>query len=113
MGKRMRKRKIAGFVIGFLVLILGVRVVFAFTRFSMIQRSFGSIAVGESRRAVVHELGMPNYHAGDCGLIGSPPPQCVLEYVYSNPMAPMAPDYYVVSFSSDEQVIGTIHLQSP
>jgi len=56
---------------------------------------------------------MPNYHAGACGEIGSAQKDCALEYVYSHPFAPYAPEYYVVSFSPDDRVIDSKHLISP
>lgn len=38
---------------------------------------------------------------------------CATEYVYSHPLAPFLPDYYVFSFSADGRVIQAIHLVSP
>lgn len=96
-----------------IVLVLVVRAVFAFTRYSKVERGFASVHVGESRAAVIAKIGKPNYYAGKCGVISSPDKNCALEYVYSHPFAPIVPDYYIVSFSPDDRVIEAEQWNSP
>jgi hypothetical protein len=88
-----------------IVLVLSVRTVVAFARFSRVKREFVSVQNGESRASVITKLGKPNYYAGAGGVIHIPDKNCAAEYVYSNPFAPLVPDYYIVSFSSDDRVI--------
>jgi hypothetical protein len=58
-------------------------------------------------------MGKPNYYSGKCGVISIPSSDCVLEYVYSHPFAPIIPEYKVVSFSRDDRVIAAEELDSP
>jgi hypothetical protein len=107
-----RRRVVAILGISFL-LLLALRTALSFRRFAGVERNFGSIHDGESRSSVIRRLGTPNYHAGKCGVIANSPPTCAIEYVYSHPFAPLLPDYYVVSFSADDQVIAADRLTSP
>jgi hypothetical protein len=85
----------------------------AFARYAKVEQRFESIQLGDSRVGVIQRIGNPNYYAGKCGVIHSPEKNCVLEYIYSHPLAPIVPDYYVVSFSSDDRVIEAVQLNSP
>jgi hypothetical protein len=58
-------------------------------------------------------MGKPNYYAGRCGVIHVPDKRCAVEYVYSHPFAPLVPEYYIVSFSSDDRVIEADQWDSP
>jgi hypothetical protein len=100
-------------ILAAIVLVLAVRTVFVFARYSRVERVFASIQVGESRAAVIKQIGKPNYHGGKCGVIHVPDKNCSLEYVYSHPFAPIVPDYYIVSFSSDDHVIEADQWNSP
>jgi hypothetical protein len=102
---RMRKRTIVSLVLACLLLILGFKAVVSFARFSKVKRGVNSVLVGQSRLAIVQKLGRPNYYSGSCGMIHNPPQRRVLEYVYGPPFAPLVPEYYIVSFSSDDRVI--------
>jgi hypothetical protein len=109
----MRKWKIFWLVCALLLLILGLRTAISFARWAKVERGFESIQVGQSRLTVVGKLGRPNYHSGPCGVIAVPLKACALEYVYGHPFAPIVPDYYIVSFSSGEQVIEADRWSSP
>jgi|ERR1700734_2910071 hypothetical protein len=109
----MRKRTIISLALACLLLTLGLKAAVSFARFSNLERHFDSVAVGQSRLAVVEKLGRPNYYSGSCGEIHNPPHGCVLEYVYSHPFAPLIPEYYIVSFSSDDRVIQADPWMSP
>jgi hypothetical protein len=108
-----RKARIASAIAIAVLVGLSLRVVLAFERFSRVEGSFASIRIGDSRQSVVATLGKPNYHAGGCGVIHVPLKNCALEYVYSHPFAPLLPDYYVVSFSTDDRVIEAERWTSP
>ena len=97
-----------------LLLLIGIRGVIAFHRFSVVEQNFDSIRAGDLRESVAARFGKPNYHAGPCnGADFDPTEGCVTEYVYSHPFAPLLPDYYVVWFTSDDRVIAADHLPSP
>ena len=109
----LRSTRIILISVAGIVLLLAVRTVFAFVRYSQVERGFASVHVGESRAAVITTIGKPNYHAGKCGVIHFPDKGCSLEYVYSHPFAPIVPDYYIVSFSPDDRVIEADQWNSP
>jgi hypothetical protein len=98
----------ARFAVIFRVVVLaalGTKMMFAFRKFSRIEREFGFIEQGETRDSVNRRYGKPNYHQGKCGVIHVPKKNCTIEYVYSHPFAPLIPEYYIVSFGNDDQVI--------
>ena len=109
----MTKRRIATATILALLLLVSLRAVISFVRFSRVEQHFTSIQAGQSRASVAASFGMPNYHAGSCSQDFGYPKSCSSEYVYSHPLAPILPEYYVVWFSSDDRVIDTEHLISP
>jgi hypothetical protein len=96
-----------------LLFAVAVKTIVAFARFPKAEREFASIQNGESRSSVIARLGIPNYHAGRCGVIHFPDKNCAVEYVYSHPFAPLVPEYYIVSFSSDDRVIEADQWDSP
>jgi hypothetical protein len=108
-----RKIRIALTLTVGILLILTVKAVVAFARFSWVEREFASVQDGQSRASVIAKMGKPNYYAGKCGVIHFPDKNCALEYVYSHPFAPMIPEYYIVSFSSDDRVIEADQWDSP
>src|ERR1700721_126169 len=110
---RMRKRAIFALVCDFLFLILGVRKAISFVRWARVERGFGSVQVGQTRLAGVSKPRKPNYYSGRCGVIANPPPACSTEYVYGHPFAPLAPEYYIVFFSSDERAFQADRWSSP
>jgi hypothetical protein len=110
---RMRKRTIFALVCVVFLLGFTLKVRLSFARWAKVQREFESVQVGQSRLTIVGKLGKPNYYSGRCGVIANPLPTCTLEYVYGHPFSPLNPDYYVVSFSSDERVIQADRWSSP
>jgi hypothetical protein len=92
---------------------IGVRVAYSFVRFSIVENRISQIKAGQPRTFVVSKLGMPNYHAGACGEIGRSDKNCALEYDYSHPLAPFIPEYQVIQFSADDQVIAVEEWDSP
>ena len=109
----LRRTRIILISVAGIVLLLAVRTVFAFVRYSQVERGFASVHLGESRAGVIAKIGRPNYYAGKCGVIHFPGKDCSLEYVYSHPFAPIVPDYYIVSFSADHRVIEAGPFDSP
>ena len=109
----MRKRKVAGLVCLTFLLATTLRASVLIARFAKVQREFSSLQIGQSRQSVVSKLGKPSYYSGRCGVIATPLPNCSLEYIYAPPLAPFYPDYYVVSFSSDDQIIDADRYPSP
>jgi hypothetical protein len=109
----MRKSAIAVRITIAILLLAAVRTCVVFHRFGVVQRRFSSIQPLQSHDFVIAQLGKPNYHQGSCGVILAPLPNCNSELVYSHPLAPLMPEYYIVSFSSDDRVIGTNYTTSP
>ena len=95
------------------LLALAVRTIYAFARFSKVEQHFASVHYGDTLASVVRGMGKPNYHLGRCGVIHVPDKRCAVEYVYSHPLAPLVPEYYIVSFSSDGSVIEADRWDSP
>lgn len=109
-----RFRRLAAITSVVIVLLVGARMAVAFHRFARIEREFKSVQAGQARSSVLEVLGTPNYRLGECGTLGDgAPPGCTLEYVYSYPLAPLVPNYYVVYFSANERVVDTAFLSSP
>ncbi len=108
-----RNVRIALTIAACVLLVLTVRTVVAFARFSKVEREFSFVQDGQSRAAVITKIGKPNYYAGKCGVIHVPIKTCAVEYVYSHPFAPLIPEYYIVSFSSDDRVIEADQWDSP
>ncbi len=111
MTKRFRRLTAITSVV--IVLLVGARMALAFHRFARIEREFKSVQAGQLRSSVVEVLGTPNYRLRACGTLGGNPPGCTLEYVYSHPLAPLVPNYYVVYFSANDRVLDTAFLSSP
>jgi hypothetical protein len=108
-----RNTRIALMFAAGVLLALAARTVFVFARYSKIKKQFASVQIGESRPSVIAKMGKPNYHAGKCGVIHVPDKACAVEYVCSHPFAPLIPEYYIVSFSSDDRVIEADEWDSP
>jgi len=106
-------RRLAAITSFGIVLVVGSQIGTAYYRFAKIEREFKSVHAGQARSSVVELFGMPNYRMGRCGTLSSPPPGCTMEYVYSDPLAPWVPDYYVVYFAADDRVLETAYLSSP
>jgi hypothetical protein len=96
-----------------ILLVVALRTAVSFRRFSRVERRFASVQNGESRASIVAKMGTPNYYAGKCGVIHVPDKRCALEYVYSHPFAPLIPEYYIVSFSTDDRVVEADQWRSP
>jgi hypothetical protein len=110
----MKTKRVLWSMCAALLLLISIRGVLAFHRFSAVEQNFDSIRSGDSRESVATGFGKPNYHAGPCSNASWDYPKgCTSEYVYSHPFAPLVPDYYAVWFSSDDRVIAADHLPSP
>jgi hypothetical protein len=96
-----------------ILITLTVKTLVAFRRFSNVKREFPTIQNGGSRASVIARIGKPNYYEGRCGVIHFPDKNCAHEYVYSHPFAPLIPQYYIVSFSSDGHIIEANRWDSP
>ncbi len=88
-----------------IVLVLAAHTVVAFRRYRRAERSYEAVEIGDTRASVTSRMGKPNYHAGKCGVIHFPAKTCAVEYVYSHPLAPLVPVYYIISFAQDDRVI--------
>jgi hypothetical protein len=108
-----RNTRIALMFAAGVLLALAARTVVAFARYSKVEKQFASVQIGEPRASVIAKMGTPNYHAGKCGVIHFPDKICAVEYVYSHPFAPLIPEYYIVSFASDDRVIEADQWDSP
>jgi hypothetical protein len=78
--------------------------------------SFRTIAKGMSEGAVVSILGRPR-EIRDCSpgefMATAGIPDCVETYVYASAWAPLIPEYPVVWFNRDKQVIDKYVFESP
>src|SRR4051812_34415058 len=108
-----KKRKVLLVLIGSAMFTSAARLSYSYIRFSRVEARFHRLKPGSSRQDVLKILGEPNYHDGPCNsgfhatLRG-----CAREFVYSNPLAPIVPEYYVVSFSKEDRLIDAIRLAS-
>ena len=96
-----------------LVVVIGYRLNVAFERFSNVEHQFVSIHAGDSQESVKAKIGPPSRYSGTCGTIGVARKGCASEWVYSDPLAPINPHYYVVSFSADDHVVSAEEWASP
>jgi hypothetical protein len=108
-----RNLRVGLILVAVVLVALAGRAVFAFVRYSKAERYFASVQMGDSRASVIARMGKPNYHAGGCGVMHFPGEECAIEYVYSHPLAPLVPEYYIVSFSLDDRVIEADKWDSP
>jgi hypothetical protein len=109
----MRTKRVLGAVLIALFVFIGIRLADSFTRFWKVEKQFAQIEIGKSQSYVVANIGRPNYYVGSCGSIMPSVKSCFVEYIYSHPFAPYMPDYYIVEFSSDGNVVYTYHTVSP
>jgi hypothetical protein len=89
------------------------KIAYSFAQYAKVESRISEIKQGQSRAFVISRIGMPNYHAGACGEIGPAWHGCATEYVYSHPLAPLIPEYHVVTFSADDKVIASEEWDSP
>jgi hypothetical protein len=95
--------------------LLGAALVASCTaRQRFLENQFTNVATGMSSMQVVAALGKPTT-VTRCGEAGGTEDltQCARDFVYSDPLAPMIPRYYVVSFGGDGRVLHTAVLTSP
>ena len=99
---------------GILLLVAAVafKLSISYERFSQVQHHFESVHSGDSPDSVRLRLGRPNYYSGKCGKIVGAKQGCAMEWVYSDPLAPISPHYYVISFSADDRVLNAAELDS-
>jgi hypothetical protein len=96
-----------------LVVLAAGRVGYAYHRFNSVARTFDLVKEGDSNELVLSTLGKPNYHSGDCRKDLQIAGDCASELIYSYPLAPWVPEYYVVDFSPQGKVIAHGHSISP
>ena len=83
-----------------------------FLRNSRIAARYKVVSVGASKEQVVHLLGTPSW-VEPCGKsFGTPKPNCT-EYIYRNSFAPLAPEYYSVTFDTSGHVVDKYVYSSP
>lgn len=93
--------------------LLIAKVSYGYHRLRQVALAFDSVQVADSRESVIEKLGKPNYHSGACLQDLSFSRGCAQELVYSDPLAPLLPEYYVVDLSAQGRVINADHLISP
>jgi hypothetical protein len=108
-----KKKKAFAILISSALFTSAARFSYSYLRFHAVGSRIHRIKIGETRQQVRKILGSPNYHDGPCkDEIRTPLKGCEWEYVYSYPLAPLIPDYYVVSFSRDDRVIESVSFTS-
>jgi HAMP domain-containing protein len=94
-------------------LLAAALVVSCTVRQRFLEDHFADVAKGMPSTQVMAALGGPTSvtRCGEAG--GEILAQCAREFVYSDPLAPLIPRYYVVSFGKDGRVLSTSVLTSP
>src|ERR1700722_4757081 len=93
--------------------VVAVSILWPLFRYRRIEKSFQQVADGTSRDNVLSLMGHP-WKDERCGeYLGGSAPNCVEEFVFANPLAPLVPEYWVLQFDSEHRVISHEHLQSP
>jgi hypothetical protein len=106
------KRSLSLVTLGFLFLVV-VAIVWPIVRVHQLEKSFGEVKIGDTKSRVRKRMGAP-WKDEECGkYLGGRPVGCVTEFIYAHPYAPYAPEYWEISFDSNNQTISNIHLVSP
>jgi hypothetical protein len=107
---RMKRKFAVGLqiVVGLVALLVG----WGFYRNYRIASRYEAVSVGAAKEQVEHLLGTPSW-VEPCGKsFGTPKPNCT-EYIYRNSFAPLAPEYYSVSFDTSGHVLDKYVYSSP
>jgi hypothetical protein len=78
-----------------------------------LENAFGKVKENDTRDLVRKYMGAPWKDEGCGEYLGGQPAGCVEEYIYAHPYAPYVPEYWVISFNSNHQVINIVHMISP
>jgi hypothetical protein len=108
-----RKQKALAILIGSAMFTSAARFSYSYLRFTTVGSRIHRVKPGTPRQQVLDILGSPNFHDGPCGKIIPARRGCATEFVYSHPLAPLIPDYYIVAFSKEGRVIDAEHHSSP
>jgi len=75
--------------------------------------AFNVVKESDNKRIVLQRMGNP-WKSEECGkYLGGYPAGCVEEFIYAHPYAPYVPEYWVIYFNSNNQVISNVHMISP
>lgn len=99
-------------ILGFLFLMIALYV-WPTVRVPRLNASFEVIKENDTKETVLESMGNPRRIEGCGEYLGDNPTGCVREFVYAHPYAPLAPEYWVVYFNSNNRVLGKVHLVSP
>lgn len=106
-----RGRLFAILVIG--LIIIGGLIVWPLLRTSRLSKAFTGIKRNDTKDMVLKQMGSP-WKNERCGAyLGGFPPGCAEEFIYAHPYAPYLPEYWIIYFDSNHQVISSAHLVSP
>jgi hypothetical protein len=97
--------------LGILIIVLIV-IFWPFVRVHQIEAAFRKVSRNDTRSDVLNQMGNP-WNDGKCGFIGGPSADCVEEFIYAHPYAPLLPEYWVISFNRDRRVIDSVYSTSP
>jgi hypothetical protein len=79
----------------------------------MLERSFKKLQINDTRETVLDTMGKP-WKDDDCGeFLGGKQANCTEEFVYAHPFAPYVPEYWIVSFDSNNKAINFFYTTSP
>jgi hypothetical protein len=79
----------------------------------MLERSFRSLQINDTRRTVMDQMGKPWKDDGCGEFLGGTMADCTEEFVYAHPFAPYVPEYWIVSFDSKSRAINMYYTTSP
>lgn len=77
-----------------------------------IEHKFARVHVAQQRAQVLQIMGTPAKEQS-CGPGVQQSPRCATELLYAHPLAPVVPEYWIVSLDADGKVVALIHTTTP
>ncbi len=91
--------------------IIVVLIVWPIFRTHQLERNFKKLKPGDTRQAVLGQMGNP-WKQTQCGYISGGAPDCAEEFIYANPYAPYLPEYWVLQFNRNQQLTNAFYATS-
>lgn len=96
-----------------LSLLITTLILWPIYRVNRLQKQSAQIKQNASKEAVLKTMGVP-WKDEPCGAyLGGISSGCVEEFIYAHPYAPYLPQYWVIQFNSNHNVITSYPLLSP
>jgi hypothetical protein len=94
-----------------LILILFL-IIWPSFRVHHLDSEFSKLSSGDTKAAVLKQMGSPWKNA-ECGYLVGSSPDCTEELIYAHPYAPYLPEYWIIDFNRDQRVIRLFYTTSP